>query len=359
MSSMWGNKVKISIFGESHSSGIGVVLDGIEAGVNIDMDKVLEMMARRAPGKDKASTKRLEKDFPKVMCGIKNGKTTGAPITAVIENTDTRSNDYSEFSRCPRPGHADYTAFVKYKANNDFAGGGHFSGRLTAPLVFAGAICKQVLEQKGIKVFAHINSVGDVYDTSFENAVINDELINKLNSSFAVIDEQKGVQMRELIEDARLSLDSIGGTVECMITGVDAGFGSPMFDGAENIISSLIFGIPAVKGIEFGKGFELSQMRGSQSNDSFLFDENKNVVTKTNNCGGILGGITNGMPIYFKVALKPTPSIAREQDTVDLVDKCNTKINIKGRHDPCIVQRAVAAVESAAAVAICELLYRG
>ncbi|MEE1219762.1 MAG: chorismate synthase [Ruminococcus sp.] len=356
MSSTYGEKIKISVFGESHGNGIGVVIDGLPAGVKIDMDKVLIQMARRAPGKDKTATPRKESDLPRVLSGMLGDTLTGAPLCAVIENTNTRSGDYGNLLACPRPGHSDYTAFVKYKASNDIRGGGHFSGRITAPIVFAGAICRQILESQGIKIAAHINSIGSVNDNRFNPIDIDDSLIEKLNnSSFALIDENAEEKMRYEVEQARLNLDSVGGTIECAVTGIEAGFGEPMFDGVEGVIAKAVFGIPAIKGIEFGKGFELAQMRGSQSNDPFEYKNGK-VVTTTNNCGGILGGITNGMPILFTAAVKPTPSISQPQNTVDLQKKENTTLEIHGRHDPCIVPRAVPVIEAVTAIAIINLM---
>lgn len=356
MSSTLGDKIKISVFGESHGNGIGVVVDGLPAGVKIDLDKVLTQMARRAPGKDKTATPRKESDLPRILSGMLDDTLTGAPLCAVIENTNTRSGDYGNLLSCPRPGHSDYTAFVKYGGANDIRGGGHFSGRLTAPIVFAGAICRQILEQKGIKIAAHISSIGKVSDKSFDPVNIENELIDRLNlSSFALIDQSAEDKMREVVESARMSLDSVGGTIECAVTGIDAGFGDPMFDGVEGVIAKAVFGVPAIKGIEFGKGFELSQMRGSESNDPFEYKEGK-VVTLTNNCGGILGGITNGMPIIFKAAVKPTPSISQKQQTVDLQTKQNAELEIKGRHDPCIVPRAVPVIEAVTAIAIINLM---
>lgn len=356
MSSTYGDKIKISVFGESHGNGIGVVIDGLPAGVKIDMDRVLVQMSRRAPGKDRTATPRLEKDLPKVLSGMLGDTLTGAPLCAVIENTNTKSGDYSNLLACPRPGHSDYTAFVKYNASNDIRGGGHFSGRLTAPIVFAGAVCRQILESKGIKIAAHINSIGTVNDAPFNPVCIEDELIDKLNNStFALIDGSVEEAMREQVEDARMSLDSIGGTIECAVTGIDAGIGEPMFEGVEGVIAKAVFGVPAIKGIEFGKGFELAQMRGSQSNDPFRY-ENGNVVTETNNCGGILGGITNGMPVIFRAAVKPTPSISQKQRTVDLQKKENAELEIHGRHDPCIVPRAVPVIEAVTAIAIINLM---
>lgn len=356
MSSTYGDKIKISVFGESHGNGIGVVIDGLPAGVKIDMDSVLVQMSRRAPGKDKTATPRKESDLPKVLSGMLGDTLTGAPLCAVIENTNTRSGDYGNLLSCPRPGHSDYTAFVKYNGANDIRGGGHFSGRLTAPIVFAGSICRQILAQKGIKIAAHINSIGNVADEPFNPVSIDDALIDRLNkSSFALIDNSVEEKMRDEVEDARMSLDSIGGTIECAVTGIEAGIGEPMFDGVEGVIAKAVFGVPAIKGVEFGKGFELSKMRGSQSNDSFRYVDGK-VVTETNNCGGILGGITNGMPIIFRAAVKPTPSIAQKQKTVDLQKKENAELEVHGRHDPCIVPRAVPVIEAVTAIAIANLM---
>lgn len=356
MSSTYGDKIKISIFGESHGNGIGVVIDGLPAGVKIDMDKVLAQMSRRAPGKDKTATPRLEKDIPKILSGMLCDTLTGAPLCAVIENTNTKSGDYNNLLACPRPGHSDYTAFVKYNASNDIRGGGHFSGRLTAPIVFAGAICRQILEYNGIKIAAHINSIGTVTDTPFNPVCIDDELITRLNNAtFSLINESVENDMRMQVEEARMNLDSIGGTIECAITGIEAGIGEPMFDGVEGVIAKAVFGVPAIKGIEFGKGFALAQMCGSQSNDPFRYQDGK-VVTETNNCGGILGGITNGMPVIFRAAVKPTPSISQKQKTIDLQKKSNTELEIHGRHDPCIVPRAVPVIEAVTAIAIINLM---
>lgn len=356
MSSTYGNKIKISVFGESHGNGIGVVIDGLPAGVKIDMDSVLVQMSRRAPGKDKTATPRKESDLPKVLSGMLGDTLTGAPLCAVIENTNTRSGDYGNLLSCPRPGHSDYTAFVKYNGANDIRGGGHFSGRITAPIVFAGSICRQILSQKGIKIAAHINSIGNVADEPFNPVSINDALIDRLNeSSFALVDNSVEEKMRSVVEDARMSLDSVGGTIECAVTGIEAGIGEPMFDGVEGVIAKAVFGVPAIKGIEFGKGFELSKLRGSQSNDPFRYKDGK-IVTETNNCGGILGGITNGMPIIFRAAVKPTPSIAQKQKSVDLQKKENTELEVHGRHDPCIVPRAVPVIEAVTAIAIANLM---
>lgn len=354
--SSWGNGIKISIFGESHGGGIGVVMDGLPAGEALDMNELLLQMARRAPGRDKTATPRFEKDLPEILSGILNDTTTGAPLCAVIRNSNTRSQDYSELKIHPRPAHADYTGLIRYGGFNDMRGGGHFSGRLTAPLVFAGAVCRQILAKRGIRIAAHIDSVGDIADERFNAVDIPASLMERLaKESFGLIDTAKEKPMRALIEDCRQSMDSIGGTVECAVTGLPAGVGSPMFDGVENVISSIIFGIPAVKGIEFGAGFESARLRGSQNNDAFYYDGDT-VKTRTNRHGGILGGITSGMPVLFRVAVKPTPSIGQTQQTVDLEQKANASLAIHGRHDPCIVPRAVPVIESAAAVALINLM---
>lgn len=354
--STYGERIKLTVFGESHGEAIGAVLSGVPAGYKIDMDKVLVQMARRAPGKDKTATPRLEKDFPEVKSGILNGVTTGAPIASVIENTNTKSKDYSNLLDTPRPSHSDYTAYVKYGGNNDIRGGGHFSGRLTAPIVFAGAVLRQILEEKGIKIAAHISSVADVNDKPFNPVEIDDELISELNNSaFPLIDKSKEKDIREVVENARMNLDSVGGTVECAVVGMPEGIGGPLFEGIEGAISKAIFGIPAVKGIEFGSGFNGTLKRGSENNDAFEYKNGK-VVTKTNNCGGILGGISNGMPIIFRTAVKPTPSISKEQESVNLKTGENTPLIVKGRHDPCIVPRAVPVVEAVAAIAVSDLL---
>lgn len=357
MSSTYGTKVKISIFGESHGNGIGVVIDGLPSGEKLNMEQILFQMARRAPGNDKTATPRKESDTPTILSGLLNNVTTGAPMCAVIENTNTRSGDYSNLLTKPRPGHADYTGNLRYSGFNDLRGGGHFSGRLTAPLVFAGAVLRQILQSRGITATAHISSIGSITDTPFNPVSIPVDLIDALaNSKFPLINPQKELEMRNYIEQARLNSDSVGGTIECAITGVNGGFGDPMFDGVESVIAKIIFGVPAVKGLEFGKGFELTKLKGSTANDPFAYDSNGSIVTTSNNNGGILGGITTGMPIVFKTAIKPTPSISQAQSTVDLQAKTNTTIEINGRHDPCIVLRAVPVIESAALIAIANIV---
>ena len=352
MSSTYGEKIKISVFGESHGGGIGVVIDGLPAGEAIDFDAVLAQMARRAPGRDKTATPRKESDTPRVLSGMLGGVLTGAPLCAVIENTNTRSQDYGDLLAKPRPGHSDYTAYIKYHGANDIRGGGHFSGRITAPLVFAGAVCRQLLERRGIQIAAHIQSVGSIHDKPFDPVAVPSALIKRLSaSSFALIDESAEGPVRAEIEAARLAQDSVGGTIECAVTGLPAGVGEPMFDGLEGAIAKAVFGVPAVKGIEFGAGFALAAMRGSRANDAFCY-QNGHVVTETNHCGGILGGITNGMPLIFRCAVKPTPSISQPQNTVDLQTGENTVLTIHGRHDPCIVPRAVPVIEAVTALAI-------
>ena len=352
MSSTYGEKIKISVFGESHGGGIGVVIDGLPAGEAIDFDAVLAQMARRAPGRDKTATPRKESDLPRVLSGMLGDVLTGAPLCAVIENTNTRSQDYGDLLAKPRPGHSDYTAYIKYHGANDIRGGGHFSGRITAPLVFAGAVCRQLLERRGIQIAAHIQSVGSIHDKPFDPVAVPSALIKRLSaSSFALIDESAEEPVRAEIEAARLAQDSVGGMIECAVTGLPAGVGEPMFDGLEGAIAKAVFGVPAVKGIEFGAGFALAAMRGSRANDAFCY-QNGHVVTETNHCGGILGGIANGMPLIFRCAVKPTPSISQPQKTVDLQTGENTVLTIHGRHDPCIVPRAVPVIEAVTALAI-------
>lgn len=356
MSGMWGSKIKLSIFGESHGNAIGITIDGLPAGFSIDMDKIMMEMARRAPGKSSLSTPRKESDIPEILSGYFEGKTTGTPLCAIIRNSNTKSKDYSKLKDVMRPGHADYTGAVRYKGFNDYRGGGHFSGRITAPLVFAGAICKQILEVKGIIVSAHINSIGKIKDCSFLESDISDELLNSFKEKeLPLINTKLEDEMRQEILRARSSGDSIGGTIECAILGVSPGIGDPFFDSVESTLAHLMFSVPAVKGIEFGKGFDISKMRGSEANDEYYL-ENGNIKTKTNNNGGILGGITNGMPIIFNVAIKPTASIFKEQNTVNIVTMEETTLCIEGRHDPCIVQRALPVIEAVAAIGITELM---
>lgn len=357
MSSTWGERIKLSVFGGSHTEGIGVTIDGLPAGEGVNWEEVLVQMARRAPGQDPTATQRLEKDTPQVLCGLLEGVLTGAPLSAVIYNTSQRSGDYESLRVRPRPGHADYPAFLRYKGKNDIRGGGHFSGRLTAPLVFAGAVCRQLLERKGIQIGSHVLSIGTVEEPGFDPVSVSPSCLKELSRQyFPVLCPEKREEMKAEVEEARLSLDSVGGSVECAVTGLPAGVGNPMFDGAENLIASLVFGIPAIKGIEFGAGFRVSRLKGSENNDSYYWSEPGKVMARTNHAGGILGGITTGMPLIFRVAVKPTPSIGKEQDTVNLETGKNEKLAVKGRHDPCIVPRVAPVVEAAAAIAVMELL---
>lgn len=356
MSGVWGSKIKYSIFGESHGNSIGIIIDGLPSGIELDIEEINREMRRRAPGKNKFSTARNEKDEFQIQSGYFNNRTTGTPLCITIKNSDQHSKDYEKTKSLLRPSHADYTGFIKYEGFNDYRGGGHFSGRLTAPIVFAGAVAKQILKKKGIIIGSHIKSIGTVEDNYFDSVNIKKELLEELSKKeFPTIDEEKALKMKEEILKCKEELDSIGGIVECAILNLPAGIGSPFFNSVESILSSLMFSIPAVKGVEFGAGFNISRMKGSQANDEF-FIENDNIKTYTNNNGGILGGITNGMPLIFRVAFKPTASIAKEQRTVNIVTRENTMIRIEGRHDPCIVQRAVPVVEAAAAIGILELI---
>ncbi len=358
MSCNFGNNIKLTVFGQSHSAAIGVVVDGLPAGFEINFDKVAAFMARRAPGKNDLSTPRKEADEVKILSGIVDGKTCGAPLCAIIENTNIRSGDYDKLRSVPRPAHSDFAAFMKHNGFNDIRGGGNFSGRLTAPLCFAGAVCIQILESMGIYIGAHVSSIGKAEDSRFDPVNVSKADFEMLNpKSFAVINDKQGEYMRKEIYDAKENGDSVGGTIECAVIGVDAGIGDPIFDGIENRISAAVFGIPAVKGIEFGSGFEGSKLRGSQNNDSFV-SVNGEIKTATNNHGGILGGISSGMPIVFRCAIKPTPSIGSEQQSVNLMTGEEEKLVIGGRHDPCIVPRAVPCVEAAAAVVIADYILK-
>lgn len=359
MSSDFGKKVKFTIFGQSHSEAIGVVMDGLPVGETIDLEEVQRFMERRAPGRNAYSTPRKEADQPRVVSGLFEGKTCGAPICAVIENTNTRSKDYDKLKDLPRPGHADYTAWVKYKGTNDHRGGGHFSGRLTAPLCFAGAVCKQILERKGIRIGAHILSIHGAQDTPFDAVGIEADTLETIaKKPFPVQDDAAGEKMQAAIAAAKERQDSVGGIIECAVTGLPIGVGEPMFDGLESVLAAAIFAIPAVKGVEFGAGFGVAELFGSENNDDFIYDTDGTVRTKTNNHGGSLGGISSGMPLVFRAAFKPTPSIGMEQDTISIYKRENDKLAIVGRHDPCIVPRAVPVVEAAAAVALLDLICR-
>ncbi len=353
MSSTYGDNLKLSIFGQSHGAAIGMTLDGIPAGLPVDLEALQAFLNRRAPGQNDWSTPRREADRPEFLAGLLDGYTCGAPIAAVIHNKNTRSSDYSNLKDCPRPGHADYTANIKYGGYQDAAGGGHFSGRLTAPLCIAGGLCKQWLEQMGIRIFARIQSIGSIEDHL--SGEIFSSMGKPVPTGFPAIDPDAAARMKEAIQQARQDGDSIGGSIHCIALGLPAGLGEPMFGGVESKIAQIVYGIPAVKGIAFGMGFGVTNCRGSGNNDSFLVKDGK-VVTQTNHCGGILGGITTGMPLSFRVAVKPTPSISLPQQTVNLKTGEITTLEIQGRHDPCIVPRAVPVVEAAAAIALFDLV---
>lgn len=355
MSSKFGNTLSVAIFGESHGKAIGVELDGIPSGEVIDSEKLHAFLDRRKPGQGAMTTKRKESDIPVFLSGIQDNTTTGFPICAVIKNSDQHSGDYSNLRENPRPSHADYTAYLKYGEARDMRGGGHFSGRLTAPLCIAGGICLQMLERRGIYVGAHLLQVYTVKDDPFP-LYPTPELFSEVSSrNPAVIRPEAGKEMETVITDAAKKQDSVGGIIECAIIGVPGGVGSPMFDGIENRLAKVLFGIPAVKGVEFGSGFDSTSRLGSQNNDPFIVKDQK-IATATNHEGGINGGITNGMPIVFRVAIKPTASISQEQNTVNLKTMQETKLVIHGRHDPCIAVRAVPVVEAAAAVELTDIL---
>ncbi len=346
--------MKYTIFGESHGPAIGVVLEGVPAGLALDLDAIRFDLARRAPGKNALSTPRREADEPRVLSGVFEGRTTGAPLCAVIENTDTRSKDYSRTKDLARPGHADYPAHVRYGGFQDYRGGGHFSGRLTAPLVFAGGVAKQILAQKGVRVGAHISTIYGINDDALEDW---ESLRACAAKDFPVLSDEKGAEMREAISEAKSQQDSVGGAIECGVFGLPPGLGSPDFGGnAEGIFSQYLFAIPAVKAVAFGAGAAFALMRGSEANDPLYVDTDGSVRAEQNCAGGVNGGITNGMPLVFEVAMRPTPSIARQQFTVDLAKHENAVLELQGRHDPCVVHRAVPVVEAAAALAACELM---
>lgn len=356
MSSTLGTNYKISIFGESHGTAIGAVIDAPPPGLVIDMEQVLVQMARRAPDGKDGSTKRVEADTPHIQSGVleRDGvlTTTGAPLCVLIQNTNTRSGDYANIARIARPAHADYTGYIHYNGYNDIRGGGHFSGRLTAPLVFAGAVARQALAKMGIRICAHIASIGDVCDAALDPCDIPSDVADRLShSDFPVLDAVQEKLMKNEIERARMDADSVGGIIECAVTGIPAGIGAPIFNALECKIAHAVFGIPAVKGLEFGAGFELTKMRGSAANDPMRMQGDR-VITTSNNNGGILGGITNGMPVLFRAAVKPTASIGLPQQSIDYAKNCDADLIIKGRHDACIVPRAVPVIEAAAAVAI-------
>ncbi len=351
-----GNKLRVTIFGQSHAPAIGCVIDGLPSGFAPDMERVSAIMARRAPGQNTWSTPRKESDTPEVLSGLVDGRTCGAPVSMVIRNSDQHSRDYAGLKRTPRPSHADYTAMMKYGDDYDVRGGGQFSGRLTAPLCFAGAFALQLLEQRGVTVAAHIGRIAGVSDTAPDFARVDrDELEALLRKPFPVFSDEAGMNMRMEIEKARMDCDSVGGVIRCFAVGLPAGVGEPMFDGVENRLAASLFGIRAVRGVSFGAGFAAAGMRGSEHNDPFCMDGNR-VSARTNHAGGVLGGITSGLPLVVNVAIKPTASISKEQDTVDLQTKENTSLVIHGRHDPCIVPRAVPVVEAVTALTVLDMM---
>lgn len=342
-----------TIFGESHGSAVGVVLEGVPAGLTLDRGRIAFELARRAGGHSPLSTARREADEVEFVSGIFEGRTTGTPLTAVIANRDQHSTDYESIRYTPRPSHGDYAGFVQSGGSLDYRGGGHFSGRLTAPLVVAGAVAKQILAPRGITVAAHISSIYGITDAAAEEI---EDLEKVSEKDFPVLDDAKGEEMKAAILAAKQDGDSVGGAVECMVAGLPAGLGAPDFGcNVEGIFAQYLFAVPAVKGLDFGAGAAFSLMRGSEANDPFAV-RNGVIVTKTNYAGGINGGITNGMPVVFEAAIRPTPSIALPQESVDLRTQEEVEIEIKGRHDPCIVPRAVPVIEAAAALAACAVL---
>ncbi|SFB36698.1 chorismate synthase [Clostridium frigidicarnis] len=356
MSGIWGNKFKISIFGESHGAAIGVTIDGLPSGLKINLNNIENEMERRAPGRNSISTSRKESDKFEIISGFFNGYTTGTPLTAIIRNNDKKSKDYLMLSHVMRPSHGDYSGFLKYNGFNDYRGGGHFSGRITAPIVLAGAIAKEILRNKGIEIVSRIKSIKNISDEEID--ICNppmDKLLLLKNKGLAVLNDENASLMKEEILNAKKQGDSVGGVIQCIINGLSGGVGEPFFDSLESTIAHLAFSVPAVKGIEFGRGFDITKFNGSQINDEYYYD-GEVVKASSNNNGGIVGGITNGMPISFNVAIKPTASILKEQNTVDIKEKINTKLAIEGRHDPCIVQRAIPVIEAISAIAIAELI---
>ena len=348
MSSSYGENLRIHIFGESHCPAVGVTVEGIPAGERVDLEELQRFLDRRAPGRSAWSTPRKEADIPEFLSGLREGRTCGTPLTAILKSANTRSGDYDALRDVPRPGHADYTAWVKYGESRDSRGGGHFSGRLTAPLCVAGGICLQLLAREGITVLSRIAAIGGIRDEGELTA-------STAEKPFPTVSDSAGEAMRSAIAAARAEGDSLGGVIECAVLGLPAGLGDPMFDGMENRVAAAVFGVPAVKGIEFGAGFAAAGLRGSENNDAFSV-ENGRIITDSNHCGGILGGITDGMPLTFRAAVKPTPSLARPQQSVDLKTGEIVPLTVTGRHDPCIVPRAVPCLEAAAAIAVYDAL---
>ena len=356
--SSFGNIFRITTWGESHGPALGVVVDGCPAGLALQEEDIQRYLDRRRPGQSNITTSRREADQVEILSGVFEGKTTGTPISLIIRNTSQKSSDYSEIASYYRPGHADYTALIKWDGRADMRGGGHFSGRLTAPLCIAGGIAKQILARRGVYVGAHLSSVGYAQDMLFPPRPTK-ELFDALAAKpFPVLNDHAGEAMQTAILAAKESLDSVGGAIECAAVGLPAGLGDPMFDGVESRLAAALFGIPAVKGVEFGEGFHAARLRGSENNDPFVMEENR-IRTETNHAGGILGGITTGMPLVLRVAVKPTPSIGSPQRTVSLSAMEDTELTIHGRHDPCIAHRAVPVVEAVTAAVLLDMLLEG
>ncbi len=352
MKNTFGSNITLTIYGESHGNSVGCVLDGVPAGIAVDEENIKSLLSLRRPSGD-VSTSRCESDEFVIQSGVYNGYTTGTPICITIPNKDTRSEDYTKTAHLARPSHADYTAHIKYRGYEDFRGGGHFSGRITAALVAAGGILIPALNKKGISIGTHIKKCGDISDINFSDIESDIKKLSQLQ--FAVLDNDASERMQEKIREAKSNGDSIGGMLETAVTGLEAGLGEPWFDSAESLLSHALFSIPGVKGVEFGAGFDFAQMYGSDANDGF-YCESGRVYTKTNNSGGINGGITNGMPLIFRIAVRPTPTIAKEQETINYVNLENKTLSASGRHDPCIVHRARVVVDCLTALVISDLL---
>ena len=364
MSSSFGTSLRVQIFGQSHSAAIGCVIEGIPAGFTVDTDELQRFMDRRAPGKNRWSTPRKEADAPQIVSGLnEHGQTCGTPLAVIIQNTNTRSGDYDELKRIPRPGHADYAAWAKWHGCQDVFGGGHFSARLTAPLCVAGGVALQILATRGVRIAAHVAQVGSEHDEPFcaqsTSIASTQELLRQIDALqngqpkglFPTIDSSAGERMKNLIDQVRSEQDSIGGAVECVAVGLPAGIGGPRYDGLQGCVARIAFGIPAVKGLEFGAGFSVAGMRGSQNNDPYEIRDGS-PFPQTNNAGGTLGGISTGAPVLFKIAVKPTPSISKAQDSVDLTTMEPATLRVRGRHDPCVAARAVPIAEAVMALAI-------
>ncbi|MBE6738702.1 MAG: chorismate synthase [Ruminococcaceae bacterium] len=352
MKNVYGHNLTVTLFGESHGQAIGAVIDGIASGIKVDEDFIKSQLSLRRPS-GSISTARSEEDNFKILSGVFGGVTTGTPICIVIENQNTVSKDYSDIEGKARPSHADFAAFMKYGGYEDYRGGGHFSGRITAAIVAAGAIIISALKAKGVLIGTHIKECAGIADKNFDNITDDIELLN--TKEFAVLSDEKGEKMKENILKAKEEGDSVGGILETMVIGMPAGVGEPWFQTIEGMLSLGLFSIPAVKGVEFGMGFAFADMKGSEANDCFN-SENGEIKTLTNNNGGINGGITNGMPINFSTVIKPTPSIAKPQQTVDFKNNENVTLSIKGRHDPCIVHRARVVVDSMTALTLADFL---